>query len=364
MEAYNYGDLPEDAIREIMKEEDPETIISNCRVEKRLFGICKDPYFWLNYAKELNHSDFQKLLIILADYKIFRPLNEFLPREDEQRRTLPIVDFHTTRYLFMVVVENEAESLIPRLRPYANQDVYFNANAIENQVKGLKGYAKAINRLRNLEDVSEIQIPANRNLSVEYVGKYLMDNVSEDGIRALFLFEPSIEKYGLRGGITFALLNYWCVTGDWENVSFFIYEIYPRIPEAGRYFPGDFIKSTSSRSILKKMCKEKNLPRGFMCKENDFSFGESNIDVTLYQIETFNSGISFPGNKFLLDPEERKTHLSHPALGVYPETYISLVKQYVQKDEQSDLFEKMQGMFTMRGYTMAALLCEKEMKKI
>ena len=143
-----------------------------------------------------------------------------------------------------------------------------------------------------------------------------------------------------QGGITFALLDYWCVTGDWENVSFFIYEIYPRIPEAVRRFPGNFIKYTSSLSILKKMCKEKNLPREFICKENDSSFGESNIDVTLYQIETFKSGISFPGNKFLRDPEQRKIRLSHPALGVYPETYIGLVRQYVPKDEQFDLFEK------------------------
>lgn len=299
MEAYNYEDLSEDVVREIMKEEEPETIISNCRVKKRLFGICKDPYFWLTYAKGLDHVEFQKLLIILADYKIFRPLNELLPREGEQRRTLPIVDFRTARYLFMVVIENKVESLVPRLRPYANQDVYFHASEIKNQVKELEEYAKAINLLRDLKYVSDIKIPENRMLSAEYVGKYLMDNISEDGVRALFLFDPSMEmgKNGLTGGITFDLLHYWCVTGDWNNVSFYIYEIYPHIAGADRYFPSDLIKSNSSLSILKKMCREDNLPREFMCKEKDSSFGQSNIDVTLYQIETFNSGISLCGKQ-------------------------------------------------------------------
>ena len=117
MESYTYENLPEEIIREIMNEEDSETIISNCRANKKLFEVCKDSYFWLKYAKGLNHPDFQRLLIILVDYKIFKPLNELLPIKDEKKRKLPIVDFHTARYLFMVVIENGAESLVPRLRP-------------------------------------------------------------------------------------------------------------------------------------------------------------------------------------------------------------------------------------------------------
>ena len=365
MESYNYENLPEEIIREIMNEEDPETIISNCRANKKLFEVCKDPYFWLKYAKGLNHPDFQKLLIILADYKIFKPLNELLPTEDKnEKRKLPIVDFHTAKYLFMVVVENGAESLVPRLRPYFYQDDYFNTYDAEEGVNNLKKYVRAINRVQDPEEASYIGKPRYNSLSVEYQSKYIMDNVEEDIIRALFIFSP-IEQYGLSDNITDGLLTYWSKTGDQHNLLFFINEIYPRIPEHNRTNPAYRIKAYSPPSILKMICKEKIFSdkNEFMCDEKYIDFGAENIDTTLYQIETSKEGIYFPGNDFLKSSEDIRQRLSHTHFGIYPDTYIRLVKRYIPKVQQLYLFKVMRSSFTLEGYTMAALLCQEEIEK-
>ena len=364
MESYNYENLPEEIIKEIMNEEDPETIISNCRTNKKLLEICKDSYFWLNYAKGLNHPDFQRLLIILSDYKIFKPLNELLPTEDKEKRNLPIVDFHIARYLWMVIVENEVMDLVPKLRPYIYQDEYFDAHEVEDDVLELKNYVRAINRAQDPKGASRIAKPDFEHLSAEYQSKYIMDNVEEDKVRGLFIFNYKLEKYGLSDGITDSLLTYWSKTGDWNNLLFFINEIYPRIPKDHKSDAIFQIKGYSPISIIKKICKEDSLPEEFLCNEDDFYFGSNNIDTTLYQIETVKEGISFPGNKFLLDFAEVYDRLSTPEFGIYPETYIRVVKQYITKERQISLFKNMKKMFAVSGYTMAALLCEKEINKV
>ena len=366
MESYTYENLPEEIIREIMNEEDSETIISNCRANKKLFEVCKDSYFWLKYAKGLNHPDFQRLLIILVDYKIFKPLNELLPIKDEKKRKLPIVDFHTARYLFMVVIENGAESLVPRLRPYLMKDKSFSIYNAEEGVNNLKTYVRAINSVQDPEDISYIKKSNYSELSVDYQSKYIMDNVEEDIIRALFIFSP-IEEYGL-SNITNNLLTYWSKTGDSRNILFFMDEIYPRIPEDKRGHPAApayRIKGYSPPSILKMICKEKNFSDKpeFKCDEKDVDFGAYNFDTTLYQIETSKEGIYFPGNAFFKNSESIRGRLAHTPFGVYPDTYIRLVKRYIPKIRQFELYKVMVRMFNSGGYTMAALLCQEEMEK-